>query len=95
MISIYLFENEPPFIVENNKIYLTEYQNNGIKEGDKNGWTGGLIFPYDSQAGERIEAVIKIATTEKSYGAVLQFTVQAGENGLEPADVSIQALSTQ
>lgn len=73
----------------------SEYQSNGIKEGDKNGWTGGLILPYDSQAGEQIEAVIKIVTTEKSYGAVSYFTLQAGENGLEPAEVSLQVLSTQ
>ena len=73
----------------------SEYQTNGIKDGDKNGWTGGLILPVNSHSGYQLKAMLKIDTTERSYGAILQFTLQEGENGLEPADVSIQALGVQ
>ncbi len=72
-----------------------QYKSNGIKDGDKNGWIGGAILPSGSKAGDQIKAVVEIKTTEKIYGTVLRFTLKNGERGLEPDEISVQALSTQ
>jgi len=81
-----------PNIVELLQQY--QYKENGIKDGDKNGWTGGLILPEGSKVGDRIRAVVKIETKEKIYGAELWFTLQRGSRGLEPTEISVQALSS-
>lgn len=68
------------------------YVQEGIRDRDSDGREGGLILPKGSQAGDKLKAVLKIETQNKTYGAVMNFTLTEGAQGLEPANVSVQSL---
>ena len=72
----------------------SEYTSEGIKDGDKDGREGGLILPKVSKEGDQLEAVVKIETQNKTYGAVIRFFLKAGEHGLEPDNVTVHPLDT-
>ncbi len=79
-----------PNIVE--LLQQSEYQTNGIKDGDSNGWVGGLSLPSGSKVGDQFEALIKIDAQGKSYGAVIRLSIQEGEKGFEPRDITVESL---
>lgn len=79
-----------PNIVE--LLQQSEYQTNGIKDGDSNGWVGGLSLPSGSKVGDRFEALIKIDAQGKRYGAVIRLSIQEGEKGFEPRDITVESL---
>lgn len=76
----------------NELLQQSEYQTNGIKDGDRNGWKGGLTLPGSINAGDRLEGLVRIDAQEESYGAVIHFSVQEGDNGFEPGDVTVESL---
>lgn len=69
-----------------------KYVKEGIKDGDKDGREGGLILPKGSRVGDQLEAVIKIETQDKTYGAVIRFLLKLGDRGLEPDNVTVHSL---
>lgn len=69
-----------------------QYVQEGVHDGDSNGRSGGLILPVGSQAGDVVRAILKIETTQETYGAVMSFILKEGSQGLEPTEVSVQSL---
>lgn len=72
-----------------------EYQTNGIKDGDSNGWMGGITLPSGSKVGDQLEALVRIDTGGKSYGAVIQFYIRQGTNGFEPGNVTVESIGNK
>jgi len=50
------------------------------------------VLPNQPKPGDKIDLTLKLVIGDETYGAVLSFTVQAGPNGLEPADISVTGL---
>ena len=69
-----------------------QYIQDGVQAGDGDGRNGGILLPAGSQAGDVVRAILKIETAQKTYGAVMGFTLKEGGQGLEPADISVQPL---
>jgi hypothetical protein len=63
-----------------------------VQDGNSGGRSGGLILPVGSQAGDVVRAILKIETTQKTYGVVMSFILKEGSQGLEPTEVSVQSL---
>ncbi|MHC1772542.1 MAG: hypothetical protein AB9907_12590 [Flexilinea sp.] len=70
-----------------------KYVEEGIRDGDNDGREGGLILPKGSKEGDQLEAVLKIDTQNKTYGAVIRFLLKLGDRGLEPEKVTVHSLS--
>lgn len=69
-----------------------------VRVGSSGGRTGGIILPGgpmqpgQSKVGDREHLVLKVTTPSGEYGGVLAFTLKQGTNGLEPVDISVEAL---
>ncbi len=63
-----------------------------VEIGSSGGRDGGILLPAEAKAGDRERLVLKVATPDGDYGAVLVFTLQQGASGLEPADISVEPL---
>ncbi len=68
------------------------YVQEGVNDGDSDGRSGGLILPAGSQVGDVVRVILKIETMQKTYGAVMNFTLTEGTQGLKPTNVSVQSL---
>ncbi len=67
------------------------YVQEGVHDGDSDGRIGGL-FSRGSQVGDVVRLILKIETMQKTYGAVMNFTLTEGTQGLEPTNVLVQSL---
>ena len=50
-----------------------------------------LTLPSGSKVGDQLEALVRIDTQGKSYGAVICFSIQKGEKGFGPSDVTVES----
>ena len=69
-------------------------QANYVLEDVHDGRSGGLILPGGSKVGDVVEAVLRIKTSQQTYGILMRFTLSEGLKELEPADISVQPLTT-
>ncbi|MGE5073444.1 MAG: hypothetical protein ACM3MF_08450 [Anaerolineae bacterium] len=71
-----------------------------IQSGQSGGRAGGVLLPGGafmsgtSNPGDRVQLVLKVTAQGAEFGGVLAFTLQQGPNGLEPADISVDVLSS-
>ncbi len=55
----------------------------------KDGREGGIILPKGSRVGDQLEAVIKIETQDKTYGAVIRFLHEIRRPGTWADNVTV------
>lgn len=69
-----------------------------IRLGSSGGRNGGILLPGgsfitgESRPGDHVRVALKVTTQQGDYGALLAFNLRQGDNGLEPADISVEVL---
>jgi hypothetical protein len=53
---------------------------------------GGILLPADASPGDTMSWVMMVSTPQGCYGAALRFGLVQGPDGLEPRNISVEAL---
>jgi|GEM_PF-2074171 len=69
-------------------------ENPVLKDGDFGVREGGFVLP-SKQPGDRVWFVYELETPQGTFGGCLGFTLRQGDQGLEPADITIRPLNPE
>ena len=64
-----------------------------LKDGDSSIREGGILLPQDVRPGSVVQFVLKVETSQGTYGGILNFLLLEGAQGVEPSNVTIYPLN--
>jgi hypothetical protein len=58
-----------------------------LQDGENSAHEGGIVLPAEAQAGDEVQYIFKLETSQGTYGGAVQFTLQQTSEGFQPSDV--------